>query len=219
MEAQVTINVNIPEIHHRVLMKHLNDLRTQYNVRIKVPERGTTNEEGTEQYVDGIPPSDLIQITGRDTKCEQVKEALLALIPITKSVIVPFEYHRSLIGRSGETIRSLMTTYAVRIKVPSVEEKCEEILISGTEENVELAINDIKERVAELERQTEDRKLRSFKATIDVPIKYHQRLIGPGGARVRELSERHDVQVSIPRSNDKSSEARERPDAQILRKL
>lgn len=48
--------------------------------------------------------------------------------------------------------------------------------------------------------------MRSFKVTLDVPIKYHQRLIGPNGAHVRELSERHDVQVSIPRS-DSGSEA------------
>lgn len=48
------------------------------------------------------------------------------------------------------------------------------------------------------------KKLRSFKVSIDVPLKYHQRLIGPGGARVRELSERHSVQVSIPRSDSNS---------------
>lgn len=85
-EAQVTININIPETHHRSLLSHLNDLRTQYNVRIKIPERGIKKEEGMENYVDGIPPADLIQITGRDTKCEKVKEALMALIPITKTV-------------------------------------------------------------------------------------------------------------------------------------
>lgn len=82
--AQVTINVEIAEAHHRSLMPHLNELRSKYNVRIKVPDRGTTNENGT--TVDGIGAADLVQITGRDTKCEDAKQALIALIPVTKTV-------------------------------------------------------------------------------------------------------------------------------------
>jgi len=35
-------------------------------------------------------------------------------------------------------------------------------------------------------------------------LKYHQRLIGPGGAKVREISARHGVQISIPRSDAES---------------
>lgn len=72
-------------------------------------------------------------------------------------------YHSSLIGRGGETIRALMTTHAVRIKVPTAEVKCEDIQISGSEENVKLAINDIKERIAELDRQSDDRVSNFFK--------------------------------------------------------
>uniref|UniRef100_A0A915E443 K Homology domain-containing protein n=1 Tax=Ditylenchus dipsaci TaxID=166011 RepID=A0A915E443_9BILA len=202
LEAQVTINVEIAEQHHRSLMQHLNDLRTQYNVRIKVPDRGTTNEGG--QKVDGIGAADLVQITGRDTKCEEVKKALISLIPITKTVTVPLEYHSSLIGRGGEAVRTLMTTHAVRVKIPTANEQSEEIAISGTNENVDLAIADIQERVAELDRQSDDRKLRSFKVSLEVPLKYHQRLIGPGGARVREISARHEVHISIPRSDAES---------------
>lgn len=202
LEAQVTINVEIPETHHRSLMAHLNDLRSQYNVRIKVPDRGTTNENS----VDGIGAADLVQITGRDTKCEEAKQALLSLIPITKTVNVPLDYHSSLIGRGGETVRSLMNQHAVRVKIPIADEKCEDISISGTSENVDAAIADIQERVAELDRQSDDRKLRSFKISIEVPTKYHQRLIGTGGSFVREISGRHGVQISIPRS-DAESEA------------
>lgn len=202
--AQVTINVEIPEVHHRSLMSHLNDLRMKYNVRIKIPDRGTTNESGP--TVDGIGAADLVQITGRDTKCEEAKQALLALIPVTKTVSVPVDYQRSLIGRGGESIRSFMSTYAVRVKVPAAGEMCEEISISGINENVDAAIANIKEQVEEFDRQAEDRKLRSFKVEFEVPLKYHQRLIGPGGAKVKELSERHNkVQINIPRS-EKNSE-------------
>lgn len=80
----------IPEVHHRSLMSHLNDLRFKYNVRIKMPERSTKNGEEVENHVDGISQNDLIQITGRDTKCENVKAILIALIPISKTVTLLF---------------------------------------------------------------------------------------------------------------------------------
>lgn len=37
-----------------------------------------------------------------------------------------------------------------------------------------------------------------------MPLKYHQRLIGPGGAKVKEMIARHDVQIHIPRSESGS---------------
>lgn len=38
-----------------------------------------------------------------------------------------------------------------------------------------------------------------------MPIKYHQRIIGPGGSRVRQMAARHNkVQISIPRPADES---------------
>ncbi|KAI1727538.1 KH domain-containing protein [Ditylenchus destructor] len=200
--AQVTVNVEIAEAHHRSLMPHLNELRSKYNVRIKVPDRGTTNENGT--TVDGIGAADLVQITGRDTKCEDAKQALIALIPVTKTVSVPLEYHRSLIGRGGESIRTFMSNYAVRVKVPTENEQSEEIAVTGANENVDAAIANLTEQVAEFDRQADDRKLRSFKTQIDVPLKYHQRLIGPGGAKVKEMIARHEVQIHIPRSESGS---------------
>lgn len=55
--------LSIPEEHHRTLMSHLNDIRSHYNVRIKIPDRGTTNDSGPQ--IEGIGLADLIQITGR----------------------------------------------------------------------------------------------------------------------------------------------------------
>uniref|UniRef100_A0A915EMX8 K Homology domain-containing protein n=1 Tax=Ditylenchus dipsaci TaxID=166011 RepID=A0A915EMX8_9BILA len=216
LQAKLTIKVEIAEQHHRYLMPHLNDLRTQYNVRIKVPDRGATNEGGLQ--VDGIGAADLVQISGRDTKCEEVRKALIALIPIPRryrrekrahqddhQVKAPDAksikewYGKFKEGRGGEEVRALMAVHTVRVKIPTANKQSEEIAVSGTNENVDLAIADIQERVAELDRLSDDRKLRSFKISLEVPLKYHQRLIGPGGARVREISERHKVHISIPR--------------------
>ncbi|KAH7714186.1 KH domain-containing protein [Aphelenchoides avenae] len=177
--------------------------KNKFNVRIKFPARGTSNE-GAENGANGILPSNQVVITGRDTKCEAAKEALIALIPVTETVKVPAEYHSSFIGKGGETVRALMSAHAVRIKIPTPAEQSDDIEVTGVRENVQAALEDIRERVAEFDRQADDRKLRSHKVTIEVPLKYHQRLIGVGGASVRETSARHDVQINIPRSDSGS---------------
>jgi exosome complex RNA-binding protein Rrp4/ribosomal protein S3 len=202
LEAQVTINVEIPEMHHRSLMSHLNDIRSKYSVRIKVPDRGTSNEE----TIDGIGAADLVQITGRDTKCEAAKEALLALIPITKTVNVPLEFHSTLIGKKGDSIRQIMSNHAVRINVPNAKDQSDEITIIGLAENVDAAIAEIKGKVVVFDQNAEDRELRSFAVTVNVPLKYHQRLIGPRGATILEMSKRHEVQITVPRANDEKQQ-------------
>lgn len=126
------------------------------------------------------------------------------LIPVTQTINVPVEYHSSLIGKGGEAVRQLMTAHAVRVKIPSAHENSEEIIVTGTPTNVEGALENIRERMKEFEEQAEDRKLRSFAVTVDVPLKYHQRLIGPGGSVIREMQTRHGVQIKIPRNEDNS---------------
>jgi hypothetical protein len=206
LESEVTINVEIPEKEHRALVQHAQEVRSKFNVRIRFPQRGGNHDQNEQQQQpeNGVHPADLVQISGRDTKCEEAKQALLALIPISKSMTVPAEYHSSLIGRKGESVRELMSTFAVRINIPAPSENSEEITITGTVENVEAAIQNIREKVEELDKQIEDRKLRSHAVKFEVPLKYHQRLIGPGGASIRELSSRHDVQITIPRSDNPS---------------
>jgi transcription antitermination factor NusA-like protein len=204
LEAQVTLNVDIPETHHRSLIGSTKDLTPRFNVRIRFPARGAATEADANGAVDGIAPANLVQITGRDTNCEKAKEALLELIPITETIAVPTDYHSSLIGRGGEAVRKLMTDHAVRVKIPTAEDNSQDIAVTGVRDHVHAAIEEIREKVAELDRQSEDRKMRSFKVSLEVPLKYHQRLIGPGGAAIREMSARHTVQMSIPRSESGS---------------
>jgi exosome complex RNA-binding protein Rrp4 len=199
--SQVTVNVSIDSSHHRAIVPHANQLRDEYNVRINFPARGTSNEGG--ESVDGILPSDHVTITGRDTKVEEARKALMELIPITQTINVPVDFHSSLIGKGGEAVRQLMTAHAVRIKIPSADENSEQILVTGAPANVEAALENIRERMKEFEGQAEDRKLRSFVVHVTVPLKYHQRLIGPGGSAIREMQSRHSTQIKIPR-NDSS---------------
>lgn len=72
-------------MHHRSLKKYLALIRNEFNVRIKMPEINETQNENVET-INGIRSTDLIQITGRDTKCESAKKKLFSFVPVTKSV-------------------------------------------------------------------------------------------------------------------------------------
>ncbi|VDM37385.1 unnamed protein product [Toxocara canis] len=216
LEAQVTIQVEIPSVHHRALLSNrgqkVQDICTKYNVQIKFPDRRLREEAaergehdgGAEQLEHSGQPSplDMITLSGRDTKCEEAKRALLALVPITKQVHVAYEHHRYLIGRSGETVRSLMQAHDVNISIPQEDKHLDEITVTGQAENVEEAVADILRRVAEFEEAAEDRRLRSFKLSVEIPQEYHTRLIGLRGKVVNDLRAKHDVQIAFPRGDD-----------------
>lgn len=57
-----------------------------------------------------------IFLLGREDKCEAAKAALLALIPVTVEVSVPYDLHRFIIGQKGKDVRELMNTHDVNIK-------------------------------------------------------------------------------------------------------
>lgn len=205
LKVQVTIEVEIPAIHHRSLLSNrgqkIQDLCAKYNVQLKFPDRRLREESGAvenQEKGEGPYPMDIITISGRDVRCQEAKEALLALVPVTRTIHVAPEHHRSLIGRGAESIRRLMQAHEVNISIPQQDTNSDEVTVTGTADNVEAAIADILKRVAELEEAAEDRKLRSFKLEVDVPAEYHTRLIGFKGRVVIGLRTRHNVQIAFP---------------------
>ncbi|CAG9535090.1 unnamed protein product [Cercopithifilaria johnstoni] len=208
LELQITLKVEIPGEYHRALLSNrgqkIQELQSKYNVQIKFPDRRlreNAHNENERNADDGPSLLDTIIISGRDERCKETAEALKALVPVTKTVNVAFEHHRFLIGRNGETIRSLMQAHGVNISIPPEDTHLDEIVVTGTAENVESAVADILKRVGEFEEAAETRRLRSFKLTFDVPSEYHVRLIGPRGKVVNELRAKHDVQIAFPRSS------------------
>uniref|UniRef100_A0AAF5PYT3 K Homology domain-containing protein n=2 Tax=Wuchereria bancrofti TaxID=6293 RepID=A0AAF5PYT3_WUCBA len=209
LESQITLKVEIPGEYHRTLLSNrgqkIQELQLKYNVQIKFPDRRlreNAQNENERNMDDGPSLLDTITISGRDTRCKEAAEALKALVPVTKTVNVAFEHHRFLIGRSGETIRSLMQAHDVNISIPPEDTHLDEIVVTGTADNVESAVADILKRVGEFEEAAEIRRLRSFKLTFDVPSEYHVRLIGPRGKVVNELRAKHDVLIAFPRSGN-----------------
>ncbi|KAK6060058.1 KH domain protein [Cooperia oncophora] len=204
IEKQVNMQVEIPSQFHRALLanrgQRIHDLQSKHGVLIRFPDRRAEGSEEADPHA-----ADMVTISGRDTKCEAAKTELLSMVPVSKVINVPIEMHRGLIGRGGETVRKLMQDYDVNISIPKNNES-DEITVTGPSENVEEALEKIREKIAEFEALAEDRRLRSFQLVIDVPAEYHQRVIGPKGATVNALRAKHDVQISLPRGDEKSDQ-------------
>ncbi|CAD6197714.1 unnamed protein product [Caenorhabditis auriculariae] len=201
MEKQVRIQVSIPAQHHRSLLsgrgQKIHEIQSRFNVQIRFPERRDESTDDEE--------ANLVSISGRDTKVEEAKEALLALVPISRSIDIPVDMHRSLIGRGGESVRKLMQDYDVNVAIPK-DNQSTEIVVTGQADNVESALEALREKLAEYELQAEDRKLKAFQLTIDIPNEYHTKVIGARGATVNALREKYGVQISLPRGEEKSDQ-------------
>ena len=76
---------------------------------------------------------------------------------MTEEMNVPYEFHRDIIGKGGSNIRKLMDEFDVNISVPPSQDHSEEVKIHGPPSNVARAIEGMKDKVAELEREKEER--------------------------------------------------------------
>ncbi|XP_078419626.1 vigilin-like [Cetorhinus maximus] len=223
LEAQVTIECIIPQKFHRMVMgaKGLNvqQITKDHSVQIKFPEREENpaieqqvHENGeTDGEVKEVEPTlprknDIIIISGRKERCDAARDALLALVPVTIEVDVPFDLHRYIIGQKGTGIRKMMEEYEVNIAVPPPEEQSDTIKITGLASHLDRAREGLNERVKELQMEQEDRALRSFKLTISVDPRYHPKIIGRKGAVITQIRMDHDVNVQFPDKNDENQD-------------
>uniref|UniRef100_A0AAR2ILC3 Vigilin n=1 Tax=Pygocentrus nattereri TaxID=42514 RepID=A0AAR2ILC3_PYGNA len=212
LESQVSVEVVVPQRFHRAVMGpkgcRIQQITREHEVQIKFPEREESDacpvENGsTSPEADSVPRKcDIITVTGRVEKCEQARAALLALVPVTVDVEVPYDLHRYIIGQKGSGIRKMMEDYEVNIWVPQPEQQSDVIKVTGQEASVERARQALLDRVRELQAEQEDRALRSYKVTLSVDPKYHPKIIGRKGAVISQIRKDHDVNVQFPDKGD-----------------
>ncbi|XP_038851955.1 vigilin [Salvelinus namaycush] len=222
LEAQVSVEVAVPQRYHRAVMGpkgcRIQQITRDYEVQVKFPERddnanNTAGQEPPRENGDASPEAefvlrkcDVITISGRTEKCELAKIALLALVPVTEDVEVSFELHRYIIGQKGSGIRKMMEEYEVNIWVPQPEQQSDVIKVTGQVANVERAKSGLLERVKELQAEQEDRALRSFKVSISVDPKFHPKIIGRKGVVISQIRKDHDVNVQFPDKGDEQQD-------------
>ncbi|XP_054160891.1 vigilin-like [Oppia nitens] len=228
LDAQITVEVVIEAKYHRTLMgtrgTRVQSITQEHDVRIKFPERGTNGVAGGPTGDDEVPngdyngnaadnvdptsspvsptdktkKSDIILVTGRPENCESAKAALMALIPISIEVQVPFDMHRFIIGAKGAEVRKLMDAYDVSISVPPPSAASDAIRITGSKENVSRAEKAIGERVLKIEGEQQERQAKSYSDTIHVNPIYHPKIIGKRGAIITKIRDKFKVQIQFP---------------------
>ncbi|XP_077866398.1 vigilin-like, partial [Saccoglossus kowalevskii] len=139
-ESQVTVECIIDQKNHRTVMgakgSKVQAITSEYEVGIKFPDRNmnmnaesngnngngepiepvVNGDGGSENSEDDKPKKcDTIIITGKQDNCDRAKAALLALVPVTEEVTVPFEFHRFIIGVKGAGVRRMMDDHDVSI--------------------------------------------------------------------------------------------------------
>ncbi|XP_015787332.1 vigilin [Tetranychus urticae] len=232
LEAQVTMEVVIPQVYHRIIMgkqgRNVQSIQSEHKVEIQFPKRETgdakenavvngnaegetaIHEESFDHQNDvsqGKPKeSDIIILKGRKENCESAKLALLESIPVTKEVEVPFSLHKFIIGQKGANIRELKEKFDVDISVPPSEMQKDSIQVKGTRSNVEGAIEAINEKVQKLKEEQQERDAKNFKLEIQVDSSYHPKIIGKGGKVVSKIRKQFGVQIQFPEKKDDASD-------------
>uniref|UniRef100_A0A8C9VDS7 High density lipoprotein binding protein b n=1 Tax=Scleropages formosus TaxID=113540 RepID=A0A8C9VDS7_SCLFO len=218
LEAQVTVEVIVPQRYHRAVMgpkgSRIQQITRDCEVQIKFPERdesaGSSCRRLNSRVNTGSAPDSFCLrscLTGRVERCSLgVADSLRALVPVTVDVEVPYDLHRYIIGQKGSGIRKMMEGYEVNIWVPQPEQQSDVIKVTGQVANVERAHAALLERVKELQAEQEDRALRSFRLTMSVHPKYHPKIIGRKGAVISQIRKDHDVNVQFPDKGDEQQD-------------
>uniref|UniRef100_A0AAR2LA34 Vigilin n=1 Tax=Pygocentrus nattereri TaxID=42514 RepID=A0AAR2LA34_PYGNA len=216
LDAQVTMECVIPQKFHRSIMgpkgARIQQITRDHNVQIKFPER--EDLQGNYPFFNLFKYHLLWCIfdfvvqpcLGCFGKSEALTSWVLALVPVTIEVEVPFELHRYIIGQKGSGIRKMMDEFEVNIQVPAPELQSDIISVTGLATHLDRAKEGLLERVKELQAEQEDRALRSFKLTITVDPKYHPKIIGRKGAIITQIRTEHDVNIQFPEKNDENQD-------------
>ncbi|CAH1773087.1 unnamed protein product [Owenia fusiformis] len=167
---------------------------------------GDSNSVSSEGDVATPRKCDIILITGQKEKCEAASQALKDLVPVTEEVMVPYDFHRFIIGQKGRDVRKMMEEFDVSISIPPAMAKSEVVKVSGAPAAVEKAKAALLEKIEVLEKEREDRELKSFQLDVTVDPIYHPKIIGRRGAVVNKIRTDNDVNIQFP---DRGSEKQE----------
>eukprot|EP00047_Mylnosiga_fluctuans_P012927 m.28404 g.28404 ORF g.28404 m.28404 type:complete len:1218 (+) comp4552_c0_seq1:132-3785(+) len=159
-------------------------LSTETNCKINLPKKGDT-----------------VTLRGVPTAVEVAKQRLAEIVAdlqqkcFSEVVEVDATHHRALIGTKGAAIKEFRTKYDVEVEMPKPgAENANGITLIGYQKNVEEAKAALLEKVKELDSMVQ------LELSIDPRV--HARIIGPRGAAVRTLQDKHNVRIIFPKEKD-----------------
>jgi len=113
---------------------------------------------------------------------------------------IPKRSHSVVIGKGGQTVQQLQQSTGARIVVPKQSDPSSKILIEGSKQAVQAAIQEL-ERLLNLKLSDGGVQSQYF----ECPKAKHSIIIGKGGSSIRELQSKHSVQIQVPMNSEPSS--------------
>ncbi|SPO26104.1 related to SCP160 - involved in control of mitotic chromsome transmission [Ustilago trichophora] len=197
-------------------------LREELGVRIDFGE--PSSAEGADGAKKGrkVTSTTKVVLTGRKENVEEAKKRLQTQVErladeTSVTLKIPQEMHGSFIGQGGKYVTRLQDTYAVRINFPNANaqsgvstptegaddkptgarssQKPDEVIIKGGKKGVEGA-------KAELLELLEYEKEHNNVSTLTVSTKSIARIMGKGGATIKQIRDESEAQVDVDREDN-----------------
>lgn len=107
-----------------------------------------------------------------------------------KSIQIPKEHHKWILGRKGERLRDLEKQTATKISVPNMNEDSDVVTITGPKEGIEKAEHEIK--------VISDEQSKKASARLNIPKIYHPFIVGPFQENLNLLSQETGAKINVP---------------------
>ncbi|GAC98147.1 hypothetical protein PHSY_005736 [Pseudozyma hubeiensis SY62] len=197
-------------------------LREELGVRIDFGEPSSADGADNAKKGRKTASSTKVVLTGRKENVEEAKKRLQTQVErladeTTVTLKIPQEMHGSFIGQGGKYVTRLQDTYAVRINFPTANaqsgtstpseanddklaggrasQKPDEVIIKGGKKGVEGA-------KAELLELLEYEKEHNNVAVLAVSTKSIARIMGKGGATIKQIRDESEAQVDVDREDN-----------------
>jgi transcription antitermination factor NusA-like protein len=154
-------------------------------------------------HVEFAEGSDKITLEGPP---EQVEEARRALEEISQDlqsrldfaiVKIDPKFHKHIIGKGGANVNRIKKETGVSIRIPTDQERSNEIRIEGSPEGVRQAKTELMELATRMENEKERNLL--------IEQRFHRTIIGTKGENIKDIREKYNqVQIGFPDPGMKS---------------
>uniref|UniRef100_U5EUN4 Putative vigilin n=1 Tax=Corethrella appendiculata TaxID=1370023 RepID=U5EUN4_9DIPT len=131
-------------------------------------------------------------VTGKQTEVIEARRKILVHFQAqaSKTINIPRDHHRWILGKRCERLRELEKMTATKITVPRINDESDAITITGTREGIEKAEHEI--------RTMSDEQSRKAVEHVVIPKMYHPFILGPHSETVNRISEETGARINVP---------------------
>jgi len=198
-ENVVESTVNVPSQHHYYFTARraevLRQLADEFgDVRVSFPKIGSN--------------SDIVTLKGAKECVAGAKERMLEIVndlvsQITMDVFIPQKHHRTVLGPRGSNVQEIIKQHNIKIKFPDRRDgppnEFDETPLAEGEEPKPWDLVRLTGPADKCEAAKQ--ALLSWVPVfldMEVPFKFHSKIIGQRGAKIRAVMEEHNVQIRMP---------------------